>query len=311
MAAGSGPVEGLAPLPVGEAYEGEITRASCLSEADAPGRNSAPPINLLTSVADGRASGAIPPRWQGGVCWEPVGCNPVCVWPDDCDPCADQIDAPDEKPVFSSSCATAYSFDLTTGKRDDCKRRTADELIAQSSADLAALTPAGVANYLSVAVCKSAETLPGGKAVPVETAIGMLFNARAARGAGGGTLMIPDIAVGAVQDSGLLTRSGARYTSLFGSSVVVGPGFQNLVSGECTVETEPGKAWLYVTGPVDYAVDDVELVSNQVSWDAARRNQIREVVMERSAIVRFDPCNVFAVCVELPKTSPCVEGGEG
>lgn len=285
-----------------------VSRASSLQEADSPGGSGASPINLLTSISDGLASGAIPSNWMSGVCWDPVGCEPSCVIPHSCDPLNVDNEGPIEypvdddgltdKPFNDSVCATAYPFDIAHGLRDDCKR-DADALLARARAGLAANTGAKIANYLSVSLTQTAEVLPGDECVPLETALGLLFNARAATGAGGGVIHIPDILAGVAQKCGLIQRGGARYTSVYGAPVIVGPGLLNLDPTTGLPPTDP-VAWLYVTGPVDYAVSPIETLTNSVSWDAARQNDIRKVLVERRAIVRHDPCNAFAVCVALP-----------
>ena len=306
--------EGHAPLLPGQlAPGGDVNRAACVSsEADSPGGSGAPPINLLTSVSDGRASGAIPDKWKSGVCWDPIGCAPSCIWPHSNDPLNEDNGGPityptDEngdrfKTVTDVTRAYAFPFDIAHGINEgDCRTKTAEQVAARAQRELAANTPVQVANYLSVSLANVATALPGTSAVPISTAVGLLMEARSIDGgSGGGVIHIPDIAVGAAQSELMLTRGGTRYTSIYGAPVVVGPGLKNINPDTGLIETEVGVAWLYVSGAVDYALDPIETISNQIEWDQARQNQIRKVIVERRALVRHDPCGVHAVRVSLP-----------
>lgn len=305
--------EGHAPLlPGNNAPGSDVNRAACLSEADNPGGSGAPPINILSSVSDGIASGAIPTNWKSGVCWDPIGCAPSCIWPHSEDPLNEDnggpitypTDANDDrfKTVTDATRAYAYPFDIAHGiNYGDCRTKTAEQVADRAVRELAANTPVQVANYLSVSLASVATALPGTSAVPIQTAVGMLMEARSVDGgSGGGIIHIPDIAVGAAQSELMLTRGGTRYTSIYGAPVVVGPGLKNINPETGLLETETGVAWIYVSGAVDYALDRIDVISNQIAWDQARQNQIRKVIVERRALVRHDPCGVHAVRVALP-----------
>lgn len=108
---------------------------------------------------------------------------------------------------------------------------------------------------------------------------------------------------------------GTLYRGPFGSTVVLGPGYPNGFSpggpfghgpgdADDFAGNEAGQAWIYVTGPVEYDVTPVEVVPD----DAGRRMPLRtnryELWGQRQAIVRFDPCKVFATMVTNPAPLP-------
>lgn len=274
-----------------------VNRAN-LTPGESPGLSAAPPINFLTSVTDGVATGAIPSDWACGVEWDPVGCTPSYLDISDCDEDPFALCPPVRpKPLDPPACkSAAHSFDIYHGAQlENCQQGDAEQLAALR---LETNTPVKMAHYMSLALQTHAEPLPGDAKPCLDAGIGMLFEARSQFGSGGGVLHIPDRAVIGAQQLGLLTRSGARYTSIFGSSVVVGPGISHL--GPDGVDPGPGAAWIYVTGPVDYALGPVEQLATGTSMGMAAQNKTKSALAERSALIRFDQCNVWAVCVTLP-----------
>lgn len=111
---------------------------------------------------------------------------------------------------------------------------------------------------------------------------------------------------------------GNIYRGPLGSVVVPGPGYPNGVSVTGATGYGPGapggpyqgnannESWVYVSGPVEYAVTPVRVVPED---DADRtvgpaRSNLYELWGRREAIVRFDPCKVFAVKVTSPVVLP-------
>jgi hypothetical protein len=109
---------------------------------------------------------------------------------------------------------------------------------------------------------------------------------------------------------------GNIYRGPLGSVVVPGPGYPIGQSATGAGGYGPGpvggpflgnaadEAWLYVTGPVEYAVSPVIVVPEEEADRTVgpARTNLYELWGERQAIVRFDPCKVFATKVKSPVT---------
>jgi hypothetical protein len=111
---------------------------------------------------------------------------------------------------------------------------------------------------------------------------------------------------------------GNVYRGPHGCTVVAGPGYPEGFTIDGPNGTGPkfasspdrywgnemGTAWVYVTGPIEYAVGDVRVMPESESDRSAFRQNRYEVWGERDAIVRFDPCCVYAVEVYNPAPLP-------
>lgn len=142
-------------------------------------------------------------------------------------------------------------------------------------------------------------------------------------GSGGAVLHIPGTlmvnAQGGIPGGGTVARmEGNFYRGPLGSVISPGPGYPHGASSNdhggfgplddetpdegVTPSTYLGNAadqvWVYVTGPLEYAAGEIVVMPER---EEERRNYMRtntyEVWAERMAIVRFDPCCVFAVLV--------------
>jgi hypothetical protein len=144
-------------------------------------------------------------------------------------------------------------------------------------------------------------------------------------GAGGATIHMPTgLVIGALGG----TSGGARvcwpegnlYRAAMGAVVSPGPGYPEgrspagpnghgpLISAgppETYSGNENGTSWLYVSGPVEYAVEPIRLWPPDRADRTVFRQNIYGLYAERNAIVRFDPCSVFAV--EVVNNSPLPE----
>lgn len=284
------------PVDPGPPLRADLTRG------ETPG-GAAAPINLLTSISDGTQTGAIPAGWRCGVCHRPHGCSPFQLWLNTEDPLEDDEILPNEdlKTVYDAACdVESWAFDIPHGVRLECGSE--EQAVAMATAELEALTPTAMAAYLHAYLVAHATEVGSGDP-PLVTAVGGLFAARAAAGFGGGVLHLPDVAVAAALDAGLIVRGGTRYTSLYGGPSTVGPG----TPATGPDETVAGTAWVFVSGPVDYALDPVEVLSTSTSFDQARQNRVSSALVERRALVRVNDCNVFATRVLLPATPAAEE----
>lgn len=96
------------------------------------------------------------------------------------------------------------------------------------------------------------------------------------------------------------TDSATRQSYIGSHPVVFDAGYSGLVGpGGVAGAALPNVAgWVYATGPVEYAFgplfpdEDATIASDNVLND-------RYVVAERPGIVRFDPCQVFAILTEV------------
>lgn len=171
-----------------------------------------------------------------------------------------------------------------------------------------------------------AQDVSGAGALDLDDAVAQLLvhYEQATGGLGGATIHLPSgLAVYALGGGGGGSRicwpEGNLYRGALGSVVVPGPGYPNgrspagidghgpLVddSPETYAGNEDGTAWIYVSGPVEYAVDAVRVEPNDSGARSAdfRLNRFRGWG-ERHAIVRFDTCAVFATEVVNPAPMP-------
>lgn len=147
-------------------------------------------------------------------------------------------------------------------------------------------------------------------------------------GYGGAVIHMPGTLLTAALGGGnggarLCWPEGDKYRGPHGCTVVAGPGYPEgfSVDGpnghgpryddaptELFWGNEPGTAWIYVTGPIEYATTSPVRVLPETERDrtTVRQNKY-ELWGEREAIVRFDPCCVFALEVwnmtPLPEVS--------
>lgn len=142
-------------------------------------------------------------------------------------------------------------------------------------------------------------------------------------GLGGATYHIPAELIFAAGSQWLIRQEGNLYRSQMNSLVSPGPGYPIGESEEGDDGFGPGiwiageggnvfsgfagndadEAWLYISGPVEYALaqpGDPGYLLHQ-GGDLYTRQQNRyETWAERLAIVRFDPCAVFACKITNP-----------
>lgn len=109
---------------------------------------------------------------------------------------------------------------------------------------------------------------------------------------------------------------GTNYRGPSGSLIVPGPGYPNgrtprgpfgagpQLGANNYMGNEANTSWIYVTGPVEYAVSPVRAIPEEQRDRVIPRTNIYEFWGERDAIVRFDPCCVFATEVANPAPMP-------
>jgi hypothetical protein len=165
----------------------------------------------------------------------------------------------------------------------------------------------------------SATIAPGGDAAtPIEEAVALLLAAYelGTQGLGGQTLHIPGpLMVSALGggDGGIICRpEGNFYRGPNGSVVSPGPGYPFGPSdddadgfGPYNLAASPGfyegnsadETWIYITGPVEYALSKV--MPLMPTGGLRRQNRHKAWAMSQ-LIFRFDPCTAYAALVESP-----------
>lgn len=160
----------------------------------------------------------------------------------------------------------------------------------------------------------------GGVAADLDDAVAALLSnyEQCTGGLGGAVLHIPSVlmvgALGGIPNGGRICwPEGNLYRAALGSVVSPGPGYPHGGHAQdafaygpqtgATTEIYKGNAtdecWVYVSGPIEYAKSDVQVLPED---ENERRNWGRtntyEVWAQREAIVRFDPCCVYAALVK-------------
>lgn len=267
--------------------------------------------------------------WRSGSRWDPIGCahphtqNRFTT----CGPCAtdeaDPLKCELAEPGIEE--ATAWPFDIympndcdSIHREDEAARRRRynlelgiDKILAErltlGSGRECDPTPT-LAGPNSVA-----ESLTPSGAVPMTAGLAALIRGRVNEaGNAFGQFIVPDVAVPAMLEHGHIQPGAAGYVGPLGWTVSIGPGFPNVAPDG--TPADPGTAWIYAFGFADYAIglpeDLLSRVPNEAtdpdavgpdtlpeSWDLLRQNR-RLDITELLAIVRLDPCGVFAAQVK-------------
>lgn len=276
------------------------------------------------------------PNWTSGIAWNPTACAPSHPWPRCPEPDTDK-----EAAAARGEVATD-AFMIYTPMQCDWQTEESNVLEAASTELTDTHTAFGVAGalWLGEGLPETITLTDGTASAPptlrrsaTDLALGELeFSVAVAEllrayeectgGNGGAVLHVPSIlvpyALGAGDGGGTIARTeGNLYRGPLGSVVSPGPGYPSgaSVAGADGFGplTDPGppeqyagtladQAWIYVTGPVEYALGTIKVLPED---EASRRlgvgrANLYEVWAERFALVRFDPCCVFAQLVATP-----------
>ena len=153
-------------------------------------------------------------------------------------------------------------------------------------------------------LCNTAVDLTSGSAVAPVDGLAVLIRALVNVRHGRGMLHVPMAVIPSLLEQGLLTLTAGLYRGPGGMVVSPGPGYQGVQPGSCTDLSDAGVFWLYATAsPVEYNVGAVvqALGSPVVDPDT----NVAGSLAWRQAVLRFDPCNVFAVAVCAVHESCC------
>lgn len=252
------------------------------------------PRSGLTTVASRLPAGS---DWRDGIDYRPEGCRAPDVAPICGD--AEKADAnPQDLVHFDPFLVYA-----TDGCNDP--HATNEEIHDRAGRELDMGLSALIARELlesSVGnpdLASNATDVSGGVAVNWTAALAaLLYNVQNAGYVGDVWVHAPPW----LEPAFLASRAGQIELStglLFSGThpAIFDAGYSGLVAPDGSAAVaEPGvTGWVYVTGPVEWdmgpVLDDVAHASDNVLND-------RFVVAERPAIVRFDPCHIFAALVE-------------
>lgn len=94
----------------------------------------------------------------------------------------------------------------------------------------------------------------------------------------------------------LITQIGNVY-KLGPHTVVFDQGYSN-EAPTASPAAIAGQAWIYVTGPIEYAASSVQVLDDTTRGVTVRENRAN-VIAAQQAIYRFDPCCVYAALVQV------------
>lgn len=262
--------------------------------------------------------------WQRGISWSPATCVPSFAWP----VC---IGSPTDKQAGAGLGAkvsvdpfwiyTPLSCDWVTDGTE-----LTEPAIALTEAHTAfAVADAlwmgtGLADATEITLRNTAVDVSQAGADDLDDVVALLLSQyeQGTGGNGGAVIHMPSTfiagALGGIPGGGRVCwPEGNLYRAALGSVVSPGPGYplgnSAAGAGGFGPKTGPGaykgnaidEGWVYVTGPVEYAVTPVQILPTD---EADRRGNPRQnryaIWAERVAIVRFDPCNVYAALALSP-----------
>lgn len=285
----------------------------------------APVPSILTSAR--RLPGG---DWSTGIAWTPSLCVASSVWewcPPSSEPAAEKT-TNDVPAGVATEPFTVYTpvdcvwVTTEAGERLEALVTEATEVHTARAVARALWLGEGLTDIaddtygLPPTLRRSAtDVTPGGVPAVLDNVVAILLAAydEATGGAGGATLHIPTAlitgALGGTTGGGRVCwPEGNLYRGPCGSVVSPGPGYPDgpsangadgfgpLVDDDPEVYAGNGydEAWVYVSGPVEYDASPVMVLPESDADRRINRRNTFEVIAERQAIVRVDPCGVFA-----------------
>lgn len=270
-------------------------------------------------------------NWSTGIAWSAM-CQPSYVLPY-CPPASDRTAAADQEQVHT------MPFVIYTPAR--CTQPVDGEDLESAIVDLTeAHTAAGIAAaaWMGTGLPSDTEdnTIPtfrraafdvsgasSAAAVDLDDGISQLLvhYEECTGGAGGALIHMPSQLIayalgGGAGGARICWPEGTNYRGPLGSLIVPGPGYPNgrtpqgpfgagpQIGVNSYFGNELNTSWIYVTGPIEYAVSPVRALPEEDADRHVPRTNLYDLWGERDAIVRFDPCCVFATEVINPAPMP-------
>ncbi len=272
--------------------------------------------------------------WRSGIAWQSFGCQQSYPW-EDCptDPEGSPMErssygSPAWSPVFHVYTPLECDWAGAEAGLSDAARALTEAHTAHGLARALwmgeGLPVAASSEFgFPVTLRRSATLADGGStAEDLDVVVARLLAEyeAATNGLGGAVLHVPSIlmtgALGGLPGGGkIATPEGNVYRGPLGSLVSPGPGYPwgvtvtgangagpIVADGDSADPDYAGnaadEAWVYVTGPVEYALSSVRLTVPDTA--DARRQNTEAVVAQRAGIFRFDPCTAFAALAANP-----------
>jgi hypothetical protein len=268
-----------------------------------PATRKRPRAGLLT-VASLLPSGT---DWRQGVTYVPEGCRAPEAFPI-CEPGA-------EKPESVTQDAVEFKpFGVVNTDGCNDPWMTNQEFLERAERTLAMGQSAILARELLQSTVTTNPDLQGTAVdltalMPVpapvgwgEAATALLYNMMNAGYVGDVWIHAPSWLLPSFNESGVGDIDPATRQAYIGPHpVIFDAGYSGLIGpGGAAGLADPSVAgWVYASGPVEYAWDTLVNDGGTKAADPQLNN--RFVVAERPGIVRFDPCQVFGILVEVCK----------
>lgn len=275
-----------------------------------------------------------PADWARGVAWS-SGCQPSYAW----ERCQGPFDSIDPK-VAAMSQDVYRTRPFTVYTPAECDLPTDGDDLADLVSELDQVhTPAAIAAALWVGtgvadpdddvptLRRAAQDVSAAAAYDFDDGVAALLvhYDQCTGGSGGAIIHAPAaLAVSALGGGSGGARvcwpEGNLYRGPLGSMFSFGPGYPEGFSpdgpngngplaapfvGSTYAGNEANRSWVYVSGPVEYQVGPIAVLPDQERDRTPFRTNLYQVWAERDAIVRFDPCCVFAV--EVVNPAPLIE----
>jgi len=282
------------------------------------------PVPSLLTVARPLPAGSLSeqpddtglPTWRTGVAWNSFVCSSSHLelrCPD-----GDRTDAdPDERVEVHTEAFRWYtpiSCDWVLGDKPAAEAEALTNARRAWAASRALWLGEGLPDETDQPSLRRSAELVAGGADDIDDQIARLLDAYydATDGLGGAVLHVPLNLIVELTKTPLLYRDGDTYRTAMATAVSPGPGYPAGASttgangfgprsGSNFLGNANDEAWVYITGPVEYAFSPTRVLPDT---DADRRGLYRlnryEVWAEREGIVRFDPCSTFAALVTSP-----------
>lgn len=262
--------------------------------------------NLLTSTLRRGDWG----DWSAGISFS-SSCPQAATWPHCQDDTEEEKAAAGERSPVTFLPVTVYVPMACEWVADpagfDTEAQAAVD--AGSSAPVAAALQSGVTDHGdtdNASLVSSATAIAGGPVSP-GVGIGRLLAEFGACTTGiGRPLVHAPLELGPYLVSRrLMWPDGEWYSAAGGARVVADAGYDATLAPTGEDPAPDGEAWIYISGPVEYDLGPTRALTAE---DTRRRN-IHDVIAEREAIYRFDPCCVFATLVTVPDEWGALEVG--
>lgn len=220
--------------------------------------------------------------WSGGVSALP-NCGVTSTW--SCDFAGAVKDVPETQDPYEFDPFIVYAGVACSGRplSSELESLARARLERAQSRDLA-LQLQGSAYGNPDLDSSAVDVTDGGGAVSVRRSIAALVEAVGECNGGDVVVHAPSIALGDIMDIELARYEDGRYFI----------GHVPLIVDEYANDAGAGEVRLYASGPVEFALGDVQVVQN---FDNEQNEDV--VLAERMAILRFDPCCVFSIDATL------------